>query len=40
MVPQVQVFHQVQPFLGRQIGDPIDAWGSLPLVILRDVPYR
>jgi hypothetical protein len=36
----VQVWHHVQPLLGRQLGHPIDAWCLLPLVILRDVPYR
>jgi hypothetical protein len=30
----------VQSRLGRQIGDPIDAWCLLALVILRHVPYR
>jgi hypothetical protein len=27
-------------FVAHQIGHPIDAWCLLPLVILRDVPYR
>jgi hypothetical protein len=37
---EVQGVYPVQPLLGRQIGDPIDPWCLLPLVILRDVPYR